>query len=358
MSYARPSLADLITRTKTDFEGRLGTQGPTLRRAFIAVCARVYAGLMYLLYGFLNWISLQIFPDTADVDQLLRHASFFGIQQKQASYATGNLIPATAVAGTIVPQGTQWQTPQNIVYQSTAAYTCIGTGDLIPVVATVAGATINGYASNLAALSALTILSPITGLSSNATVDSNGLSGGTDTETSAALLGRVLQRVQNPPLGGTAADYITWALSVSFVTRAWSYPNFLGPGTVGVAFVEDGNTTSIFPSAADVTTVQNYINALRPVTAAQLTVFAPTDFPVPMSIHIVPQTAATQAAVTAQLNDMFTRLASPGTVIPISQVLQAIEIATGVTDSTLVSPTANITPGATALPRLGTITWV
>ncbi len=353
MSYSRPSLADLVTRTKTDFEARLGTNGPVLRRAFITVLARVYAGLMYLLYGFLNWIFLQVMPDTAEEENLLRHASFYGVQQKQATFAVGNIIPATATAGTVVPQGTQFQTAQNVVYSTSAAYTCLGTGDVIPVVSAVAGSS-----GNLIPLSALTILSPITGLSSNATVDASGLNGGTDTETDAALLARVLQRIQNPPLGGTAPDYVTWALSVSFVTRAWPFPLFLGPGTMGLAFVEDNNAAGIFPNAADVATVQAYLDSVRPVTVKQLTVFAPTDFPVAMSIHLVPNNTATQAAVTAQLNDMFTRLASPGVVIPISQVLQSIEIATGVTDSTLVSPTTAITPGATALPRLGVITWV
>ena len=64
------------------------------------------------------------------------------------------------------------------------------------------------------------------------------MTGGTDTETDEQLRARILQRIQNPPMGGSAADYVAWALAVPGVTRAWAAPE-QGIGTITVRFLMD-----------------------------------------------------------------------------------------------------------------------
>ena len=82
------------------------------------------------------------------------------------------------------------------------------------------------------------------------------LTGGTDTETDDQLRARILHRIQNPPMGGAQADYVTWALAVPGVTRAWAAPE-QGPGTITVRFLMDDLRADDdgWPTPADVQAV-------------------------------------------------------------------------------------------------------
>ena len=64
------------------------------------------------------------------------------------------------------------------------------------------------------------------------------VTGGTDAETDDQLRARILHRIQNPPMGGAQADYVTWALAVPGVTRAWAASE-QGIGTMTVRFLMD-----------------------------------------------------------------------------------------------------------------------
>jgi len=81
------------------------------------------------------------------------------------------------------------------------------------------------------------------------------------------------------------------------------------------------------------------------------------------SIHLVPDTADTRAAVAAELGDLLERVGEPGDgagrgKILLSAIRTAIGIAAGVTDYTVTVPSADVVPGVGQLPVLGTITWV
>ena len=64
------------------------------------------------------------------------------------------------------------------------------------------------------------------------------MTGGVEAENDDDLRARILQRIQNPPMGGAQADYVTWALAVPGVTRAWAAPE-QGIGTITVRFLMD-----------------------------------------------------------------------------------------------------------------------
>lgn len=356
MPFARPSLSDLITRIRGDLRGRLEVDGPLLRRAMIDVLGAVWAGAVHILYGYLDWVSKQIFADTADSDTLIRKAALYGITPVAALFATGNAT-VTGTNGTVIPINTVLRLDAVTSYYVTTAQTiALGTATL-PVTAKLAGS-----AANVPSGTVLTFESPIAGVSSTATVTAAGIAGGADQETTDALRARFLLRLQQPPQGGANQDYIAWALAAaSFVTRAWAYPNELGLGTVVVRFVEDNNQSSIFPVSGDVATVQTYINGQRPITAA-VTVMAPTNLVVPFSIHLVPSNTTTQAAVQAQLVDLFKRVAQPGDgagrgTVLLSAIRTAIGTAAGVTDYSITAPAADVVPALGQLPTVGTITW-
>ncbi|WP_424195554.1 baseplate J/gp47 family protein [Ampullimonas aquatilis] len=346
--FDRPALITIVDRVRNDILARLDADD-SLRRADAEVYARVIAGSMHGLYGYLDWLSQQVIYDTAEADYLDRWATLYSVARKAASTATGSVTFAVTV-GAVIPSGTTLQAADGTQFVTTADATIAAPSATAPVVSVVAGAIANRTAGET-----LTLISPVVGVQSIATAGT--ISGGADIETDDALRGRLLARLQTPPSAGTKADYIAWALQVAGVTRAWCYPNELGAGTVVVRFVRDNDVT-IIPDAGEVATVQTYIDALRPVTAA-LTVVAPNAVPLNFTISgLSPSNATVQAAVQAELADLILREAEPGGTLLLSHIRAAISSASGENDYVLTSPAANVVNTTGNITTMGTITWL
>jgi uncharacterized phage protein gp47/JayE len=354
--FARPTLKELTLRVSADLRAGLSIAGPLLRRAMADVIAAVWAGAVHMLHGHLEWLGKQLFPDTSERDFLLRQASLYGIYPAPATYAAGSVI-ATGTDGTVIPADTIL-TVDGKTYRVITGGTIASGSATLPVKANVAGAD-----GNVPTGVSLAFESPIPGVNSAATVAGpDGISGGFDEEETEGVRDRLLMRLREPPEGGADHDYVAWALAVGGVTRAWVYPNENGLGTVVVRFVCDEQAGSIFPDAATVSAVQDKLDAERPITA-EVTALAPTPYPVNFSIHLVPDTTETRAAVTGELTDLLYRAGAPadGTslgTIKISQIRTAIGVAEGVTDYTLSAPTADVVPPIGGLATMGAMTWL
>ncbi|WP_425404631.1 baseplate J/gp47 family protein [Hwanghaeella sp.] len=344
--FARPTLADLKTRMKADLLARLSVD-EVLRRSDIEVQASVQAAAVHSLYGFIDYVAANVMVDTADGDHLARHASIWGVTRKSAAKSVGSVTFATSV-GAVIPIGAELTHAGGQSYLTTEAKTATGATTVVAVQAAESGAV-----SNLTAGEALSLVSPIAGVQSTAT--GGEIVGGADIESDASLRARVLDRIQTPPHGGAKADYITWALEVDEVTRAWALPLHSGIGTVGVMFVLDGRE-DIVPLTADIEAVQAYIDTVRPVTA-DVTVFAPTPVELDLTIAVTPATAAVKAAIELELQDFIAREAEPGGTIYLSRLREAISLAAGEFNHSLTLPAADVTHAATEIAVLGTITW-
>jgi uncharacterized phage protein gp47/JayE len=352
MAFQRPTLSDLIERTKADFQSRLTGGGSLLKRSVAAVIARVHAGAMHLLYGYAAFMAKQLMPDTAEKEYLRRWANIWKVTPKAASFAQCT-VTFSGTDGVAIPVGTELTRSDGVTYITDSTVTTAGgLGATVTATAKVAGAE-----SSLSGGEILSMSSPIAGISSNVPVSSSGLLSGSDAEDDSSLLGRLLTRIQMPPNGGSKNDYATWAKEVAGVTRAWCYPNYYGTGTVGLTFVRD-NATSIIPNPTQVATVQAYIDdaSRRPVAAA-LTVFAPTAVPLNFTISGISD-ATIRAAIQAELADLILREAIPGGTLLLSHINEAISVAKGETDHVLTAPSANVTTAAGNLTTMGTITWV
>lgn len=362
MPFARPSLQDLITRVEGDIKSGLGLV-TLLRRSFLKVFARALAGLAHLLYGFIQFIEKQAFIDTAEEEYLIRWAGIWGIEQKPATF-TEFTCSVTGTAGVIVPAGRVYRRSDGKEYEVQAEVTLTGSGDQISLIAREAGT-----ASEVQPGDGISILSPIAGLDSEATVVSVEVEA-EDIEEIEALRARLLDRIQNPPSGGNANDYIQWALSIAGITRAWIAPLALGPGTVTVYVVTD-NEDPITASPAKIQEVADYIETVRPVTA-NVTVTTPVLFPIDLSISIKPNNSAVRDAIETELLDLIARdsavkdtYKAPGELhdgkILLSRINEAISIALDEEDHeiTLIngSAPADVEPPTGNLAVLGTITW-
>jgi len=348
--FTRPTLPTLIDRAQGDIEANLPGTDARLRRSNLNVMARLIAGTSHGLHGHLAWMAEQILPDTAETDYLDRWATLWLDQPRKAAVAAAGSVTFTGTSGVIVPAGTSLLRADGAEYTTDAEAT-ISAGTVTTAITAVKP----GAAGNADAGVTVTITTPIAGITSAATVAAGGLTGGTDIEDDDDLRARVIARMKAPPHGGAVFDYETWALEVAGVTRAWVSPLELGLGTVTVRFVRDDDV-SLIPDAGEVTTVQNYIDARRPVTAA-VTVVAPVAVPLDFGIAVTPNTAAVKAAVEAELTDLLRREAEPGGTILLSHVREAISIAAGETNYTMTAPAADVTHTTGQMATLGAITW-
>lgn len=360
MPFSRPPLSDLVTQIRSDLRGRLSIANPLLRRAMADVLGAVWGGAVHMLFGYLDWLARQLFADTADDDQVLRAAALYGITPTPATFAAGK-VTCTGTSGTI-SAGAVLQI-EDSAYVVTTGGTLSGGTATVVVTAALAGA-----ASNLGVGATLTFQSPISGVNAAATVTTggpagDGIAGGVDQETVAGVLARYLLRLREPGAGGRAADYVEWVLGAagSGATRVWPSGNEAGLGTVVVRFVDDA-ASPIIPTSGQVAAAQAALDANRPITAVA-TAVAPTSLAINFTIHLVPDTSATRAAVTAELTDLLARVAQPGNgaglgSVLLSQIRTAIGSSDGVTDYTLTVPSSDVVPGTGQLPTVGTITWV
>jgi uncharacterized phage protein gp47/JayE len=362
MSFTRPTLVELRDRAQSNLDSRLPGTDARLRRSNTNVLATVHSGAVHGLYGYLDYISRQAIPGPDNDEQWLeRHASLYKVFRKAATSASGS-ITFTGNNDAVIPAGTSLQRSDGALYTTTAEATITAGTATAAISADVAG-----VAGNTAAGSQFSLVTPIDGVVMAATVAAGGLTNGTDIETLTRLWQRLERRLGQPPQGGADFDYVSWALEVPGVTRAWCYPNYLGLGTVGVTFVMDDQAGTIIPDAPKIAEVAAYIEQHedpvtgviigRPVTA-DVTVFALTADPMDFTIDLTPDTAAIRTEVTAELADLIAREAEPAGKIFLTHIREAISTAAGEENHTLTVPNADQTAAAGTIFVMGAITWV
>lgn len=350
MSFARPTLKDLVQRGQDDLNARLPGADSRLRRSVLGVLVTTFMGAIFNLYGYLDYLARQILPDTAEGEWLVRHAGIYGMTVKAATVARGQ-VTATGTNGAVIDAGVVLQRADGATYTVQTAVV-IGAGQAVVNVA----ADRAGAGSQALAGIKLAFVSPVAGVGATTVVNAGGLTGGADQETDDQLRDRLASRMAAAPAGGAEHDYVRWTREVPEVTRAWPFPGWMGAGTIGVSFVMDGRVNPI-PTAADVAAVKAYLASRAPVTA-DVVVFAPTPSPLDVEIGgLVPNDPAVKAAISAELNDLLFREATPGGTIPVSWIREAISQAAGERDHVLLAPTANVVAGPGQLTVLGAVTF-
>lgn len=355
MPFTRPTIQLLRDRVKADLMSRLPGTDALLRFNNLGIIGDVEAGIAHLLYGRLEWSFEQLFPDSAEGPFLERWASIWGVNRFPAEAATGrcafSATPGTSIpAGGIVARrdGEQFTIDQDGFYDAATATITV------PVIAVVAGT-----AGNTAADVQMTMDTAIGGVQPLGVAAAPGIVGGAPEESDELLLQRLLLRIKQPPQGGSASDYVQWALEVPGVTRAWCFPLERGPGTVVVRFMMDvvRASTQGIPNAGDVALVQTHLDYLKPVTAV-LTVLAPVQLPVDIVLSgLVVDNDTTRANIQAAMLQFYVDTASPGGELFPNEIVAAINTAPGVQRFRLLSPLVSVQPLTGEIPVHGTITY-
>jgi uncharacterized phage protein gp47/JayE len=340
---------------RDDVRASLPGADASVPNSVLRVLSDAQGGLCHLTLQYIDWLALQLLPDTAETEWLDRHGQIWltnsdGTKgRKQATFASGS-VTFTGVDGTVVPIGTQLTGP--VGYETTADVT-IGTG---PTEAPVR-ALDPGVVGNMNYGDALSLATAIPNVDGIATVVS--MDGGVDTENDDDLRARILHRIQNPPMGGAVADYVTWALAVPGVTRAWAAPE-QGIGTMTVRFLMDELRADDdgWPQPTDVQAVADYIDKMRPVTVKDCYVLAPIKQFIDVSIaHLVPSTMAAAGAIEVSIREMLHELAAPGQTIYAAWISYAIMNAPGVQSFQLLSTADCVMPDLGHMAVLSTILY-
>lgn len=348
MPFDRPDLLALVARAQADMDSRLDG-APWLRRRLLAVLARMQGGVAHGLYGYLDWLALQLMPDTAEVEHLGRWASIWGISRKAATKAAGYAVFPAGI-GAVLEAGAELLRPDGARYL-TLADVAEHEGRVRAAIEAVEA----GLSGNAGSATPLQLAAPVLGLEAQG-VSEGEITGGADEESDASLRARLLTRIRKQPSGGAMRDYVAWALEVAGVTRAWCYPGEMGRGSVTVRFMMDSTYADGIPHADDVARVKVHIESVRPVTA-DVYVVAPVPYPVDLDLRISPDTPRVRATVAQAVWAQLRREAEPGGVVVVSRLREAISLAEGEEDHVLLSPTANLHLATGRMPVPGTITW-
>jgi uncharacterized phage protein gp47/JayE len=370
MPWTTPSLRDVRAMTRDGIAAAMATviipkqrllaalnAAATLGNSMLRVMSDAMSGLAHLVLRYIDWLARQIMPDLAETVWLDRHGQIWltnadGSRGRKAAEFASGTVTMTGTEGMIVPAATRLSTV-NVSFETIAPVTMSTAGSDVGV-----RALDPGVVGNLVVGEVLQFDVAIDGVNGQAIAKDDFL-GGADTETDDDLRTRVLERIQQPPMGGSAEDFVHWALEVSGVTRAWCSPNEQGPGTIATRFMMDivrANNNGV-PLDEDVLRVAEWIDAKRPVAVKDCFTLAPIPFPIDMHISgLTVDNASTRAAIETDMREMFLEQSYPGATIYRSWVDAAITDALGEAHHELQFETVTApTPGH--LPILGSIIY-
>jgi uncharacterized phage protein gp47/JayE len=352
MAFEVPSFIQIRDRILADIDAKLEADGFERGPVEYALACGM-AGASLLLHAAIAAVGRNIVPTTAEDAVMFLWASFFGIVRRAATRNIGSAT-FTATAGTSIPEGAALRTRDGTEFTVDAE--AEESGGTITVAFT---ATNTGRAGRSDGGVPIFLGSPIAGVQSQGVVTVDGIAGGADIESPSSVLGRLLDRLRNPPKGGTEADYRAWARATEGVEvdGVWVRPNTLGPSSIRVLFTLLDELDPI-PSGVEEGLVTAEIQSRAPADLLTVAAYGPTAQPLDPVISVTPDTTEVRAAVTASLRTMLREL-EPGDTALLSRIREAVSAAPGETDSEVTSPSANVAAlSPYHLITLGTLTFV
>jgi uncharacterized phage protein gp47/JayE len=355
MPWTTPNLRAVRETVRGEITTSLG-RASFVGNSVLRVMADATAALTHLVLKYIDWLALQLLPDTAETEWLDRHGDIWlvnadgSLGRKVATLAAGT-VTVTGTFGILVPIATLLSNG-TITYET---LTDITIGNAATPVAV--RAVDPGIAGNHPAGDTLDFVTGIAGVDGSAVVVT--LDGGTDAETDEELRARVLRRIRQPPQGGCAYDYEAWALSVPGVTRAWCTSE-MGMGTVTVRFMMDDVRADNdgFPTAGDVGIVEAYLETVRPVAVKDMFVLAPIPQPIDVFIEgLSLDSESIRAGIEQNINAMLLELAAPGQTIFAAWKYSAIMNTAGVESFRLSVSADDVMPSPGHMAVLGDISF-
>lgn len=381
MPFKRKTLSELREENRQFMQAELKNIGALLRFGNLKVVADMDAGMSHLHYAYLDYIALQTNPFTSTGEWLAGWMALKQTYRKAATAARSPAVKATGTAGAALPVGTvlnradgyQYVIDAELVISAGKSGTASVTAVLPDISDDVSG---GGSAGNADAGTLLTLDANVPGIDNTLKLIEPA-TGGADIEKEEDFRQRGLQAYQNPPQGGSDADYKKWALEIPGVTRAWVKRRGMGVGTVVIYIMCDGNdkTNNGFPVGADGVSsledwgvikatgdqgrVADHIYPLQADTAI-IYVCSPIKKIIPFTISGIPGASAdTVQAIKDAMHLLFFDNGNPdgSGKIYLSDINGALSQVEGSTGYVLESPSQNIVLETGELPLLGEVNF-
>lgn len=381
MPFKRKTLSELREENRQFMQAELKNVGALLRFGNLKVVADMDAGMSHLHYAYLDYIALQTNPFTSTGEWLAGWMALKQTYRKAATAARSPAVRATGTSGATLPAGTvlnradgyQYVTDSEMAISAGKSGTASVTALLPDISDDVSG---GGSTGNADAGTLLTLDANVPGIDNTLTLIEPA-TGGADIEKEEDFRQRGLQAYQNPPQGGSDADYKKWALEIPGITRAWVKRRGMGVGTVIIYIMCDGNDTTNngFPTGTDGVSsledwgvlkatgdqgrVADYIYPLQADTAI-IYVCSPIKKVVDLSISGIPNADSdTIQAIKDAINSLFFENGNPdgNGKIYLSDINGALSQVEGSTGYVLESPAQNIVLETGELPLLGEVNF-
>ena len=238
MAYKNKSIKEVEALLINSFEHEFNKKLRLLPKSFIRVFCRVLAGVFIILYKQIGWFFLQLFPETADwqevtilgqrIRPLVKLGALFGIGEPLAGVQWQGIVEVDVLkTGSVLYSGTQLKSSvTGKLYVTSETKTLLLNKERVKVVCAEIGT-----AGNLEVSDVLNFVNPYGFIKSEAVVlevERTGL----DEELEANYRERLINRFRLQPQGGALADYRIWAADVPGVLRVYPYNDKEQPGGV------------------------------------------------------------------------------------------------------------------------------
>ena len=334
-------------------------------RGMLAMIGRAVALEVREIHDHVAWWGRQYFVDTAEDENVQRHASIWGVSARPATFAVGK-IDIEGAAGTPIPADLEIAGSDGTIFKTTETAVIGANGGVsVSIIASVAGPS-----GNLEAGIRLRTVTAFPEINRIAVAD-GGFAGGAEAETPAELSTATIAHIRQRPHGGAGFDYPTWLREKFDVRAVKPETDWIGRGSVGVIVAMKDGTSARAPTESEMAEQLSYLGApgsssgVRPVTA--YVVIVPAEMrEIPIRVRVRPDTVATRAAVEEAYAAFIATIGdenddqneSPiGAIIEPSRISEAISAASGEYAHDLLSPTARFTMDRDQYPLPGEITF-
>ena len=238
MAYKNKTIEEVQRLLLRSFEHKFNTQLRILPKSFIKVLCKVFAGIFIILYKLVGWYFLQMFPETADWQEvtilgvklrpLVKLGVLFGVGEPLSGVQwRGNIAVEVLTVGSVLYSGAQLKSSvTGKLYITEETKTLLRAKETVSVVCTEIGT-----AGNLEQSDTLNFVNPYGFIKTEAMV-SDVTRVGLDNELESSYRNRVINRFRLQPQGGALADYRIWASEVPGVLNVYPYNDKEQPGGV------------------------------------------------------------------------------------------------------------------------------
>lgn len=271
---APPTTKEITDSVVAEIESKINQTIPLLPKAFIRVIAKVFAGIIIVLYYYSGFIFLQIFVATASFKdtnvngQVINPLKFWGRLTGLGDPDPGEAAELLIDINVIQQGGTLYAGETNVLGSLNGVTYSLLTdvslnaevvqGDF-KAVSDPDGQGGIGSVGNLTTGDTVSFATPYGDVEPDAVVDSRTVDGA-DAETKESYQDRITGWFGGRPQGGAGLDYVYWAKEVPGINNVYPYTG--DPGEVDVyneATPESSGSPDGIPTPAQLTAVQEAI---------------------------------------------------------------------------------------------------